>query len=50
MRRESVGERRRPRGWAAIKTRVAAETRVGARVNQNPTVISAFILSFSDVP
>jgi hypothetical protein len=50
MRRESVGERRRTRGWAAIKTRVAAETRVGARVNRNPIAISAFILSFSDVP
>ena len=50
MRREGVGERRRTRGWAAIKTRVAAETRCGARGNQNPIAFSAFITSFSDLP
>ena len=50
MRRGGVSERRRTRGWAAIKTRVAAETRCGARVKQNPITFSAFMSSFSDVP
>jgi hypothetical protein len=50
MRREGVGERRPMRGWAAAKTRVAAKTHCGARVNQNPMTFSAFITSFSDLP
>jgi hypothetical protein len=50
MRSEGVSERRRTRGWAAIKTRVAAETRCGARVKRNPITFSAFMTSFSDVP
>ena len=50
MRREGVGERRRTRGWAAIRQRVSAETRCGPRVNQNPIAFSAFMTSFSDLP
>jgi hypothetical protein len=50
MRREGVGERRRMRGWAAIKTHVAAETPCSPRGNENPNAFSAFIPSFSDLP
>ena len=50
MRREGVGERRPTRGWAAIRTHVAAETPRGASANENPIALSAFITSFSDLP
>ena len=51
MRREGVGESRRNRDCEAKSEDVSAETlRCAEPINRNPIAISAFSISFSDVP
>jgi hypothetical protein len=50
MRREGVGESRRNRDCDAKSEDVSAETLLCAERSLNPVLISAFSISFSDVP
>ena len=50
MRREGVGARRRIWIFEVAKSKIPAETRGGADLEQNPGDIPVFIPSYSDLP